>query len=50
MLREQLNGIQHVGIPTNDIEAPLNFIEGLDLRSLCKLSMRKQMRKLHSSS
>ena len=48
MLREQLNGIQHVGIPTNDI--PLNFMESLDFRSLCKLSMRKQMRKFHFSS
>ena len=25
MLREQLNGIQHVGIPTNDIEATIKF-------------------------
>ena len=25
MLREQLNGIQHVGIPTNDIEATIEF-------------------------
>ena len=44
MLREQLNGIQHVGIPTNDIEATIEFYGKLDLRSLCKLSMRKQMR------
>ena len=25
MLRKQLNGIQHVGIPTNDIEATIEF-------------------------
>ena len=25
MIREQLNGIQHVGIPTNDIEATIEF-------------------------
>ena len=25
MLRKQLNGIQHVGIPTNDIEATVEF-------------------------
>lgn len=25
MLREQLNGIQHVGIPTNDIETTIEF-------------------------
>ena len=26
-LREQLNGIQHVGIPTNDIEMTIAFYE-----------------------
>ena len=50
MLRKQLNGIQHVGIPTNDIETTVEFYRRLGLRSLCKLSTRKQMRKLHSSS
>ena len=25
MLRKQLNGIQHVGIPTNDIETTVEF-------------------------
>ena len=24
-LKEQLNGIQHIGIPTNDIEATIDF-------------------------
>ena len=28
-LREQLNGIQHVGIPTNDIETTIAFYEKL---------------------
>ena len=28
-LREQLNGIQHVGIPTNDIEMTIAFYEKL---------------------
>ena len=28
-LREQLNGIQHVGIPTNDIEMTIAFYESL---------------------
>ena len=28
-LREQLNGIQHVGIPTNDIETTIVFYEKL---------------------
>ena len=28
-LREQINGIQHVGIPTNDIEMTLAFYEKL---------------------
>ena len=28
-LREQLNGIQHVGIPTNDIEMTIAFHEKL---------------------
>ena len=33
MLREQLNGIQHVGIPTNDIETTVEFykIRGKDI-------------------
>lgn len=31
-LREQLNGIQHVGIPTNDIETTIAFYENLDLK------------------
>ena len=29
MLREQLNGIQHVGIPTNDIETTVEFYRRL---------------------
>lgn len=28
-LREQLNGIQHIGIPTNDIEITIGFYEKL---------------------
>lgn len=28
-LKEQLNGIQHIGIPTNDIEATIKFYEKL---------------------
>ena len=28
-LKEQLNGIQHIGIPTNDIEATVRFYEAL---------------------
>ena len=28
-LKEQLNGIQHIGIPTNDIEATIDFYEVL---------------------
>ena len=28
-LKEQLNGIQHVGIPTNDIDATITFYETL---------------------
>lgn len=28
-LKEQLNGIQHIGIPTNDIEATIDFYEKL---------------------
>ena len=28
-LKEQLNGIQHIGIPTNDIEATVRFYETL---------------------
>ena len=28
-LKEQLNGIQHVGIPTNDIEKTIRFYETL---------------------
>lgn len=28
-LKEQLNGIQHVGIPTNDIETTIHFYETL---------------------
>ena len=25
-LKEQFNGIQHIGIPTNDIEATIDFL------------------------
>ena len=28
-LKEQMNGIQHIGIPTNDIEATIEFYEKL---------------------
>ena len=28
-LKEQLNGIQHIGIPTNDIEATIDFYKAL---------------------
>ena len=28
-LKEQMNGIQHIGIPTNDIEATVRFYEAL---------------------
>ena len=28
-LKEQLNGIQHIGIPTNDIEATIDFYQAL---------------------
>lgn len=28
-LKEQMNGIQHIGIPTNDIEATIQFYEKL---------------------
>ena len=28
-LKEQLNGIQHIGIPTNDIEDTIRFYEML---------------------
>lgn len=29
MLQEQINGIQHIGIPTNDIEATIDFYQKL---------------------
>ena len=28
-LKEQFNGIQHIGIPTNDIEATIDFYKAL---------------------
>lgn len=28
-LREQLNGVQHIGIPTNDIENTIEFYQKL---------------------
>ena len=33
-LKEQFNGIQHIGIPTNDIEATIDFIRLWDLKLL----------------
>ena len=33
-LREQLNGIQHVGIPTNDIETTIAFYEKLGFEQI----------------
>ena len=50
MLREQLNGIQHVGIPTNDIEATIEFYGKLGFEVALQTVMRKQMRKFHFSS
>lgn len=32
--KEQFNGIQHIGIPTNDIEATIDFIRLWDLKLL----------------
>ena len=31
-LKEQLNGIQHIGIPTNDIEATIDFYKALGFK------------------
>jgi lactoylglutathione lyase len=31
-LKEQLNGIQHIGVPTNDIEATIQFYKTLALK------------------
>ena len=33
-LKEQFNGIQHIGIPTNDIEATIDFYKALGLKLL----------------
>ena len=33
-LKDQMNGVQHVGVPTNDIETTIKFYEALALRSL----------------
>ena len=40
-LREQLNGIQHVGIPTNDIEMTIAFYEklGFDHNDAIRMKM-----------
>ena len=35
-LKDQMNGVQHVGVPTNDIETTLNFMRHWDLRSLSR--------------
>ena len=32
-LKEQLNGIQHIGIPTNDIEKTIDFYQTLGEQS-----------------
>ena len=32
-VKEQLNGIQHIGIPTNNIEATVHFYEKMGLKS-----------------
>lgn len=38
-LKEQLNGIQHIGIPTNDIEATVRFYETLGFEAaLCTVN------------
>lgn len=46
-LREQLNGIQHVGIPTNDIETTIAFYEKLGFEMAFRTVMRRRMRKWH---
>ena len=33
-LKEQLNGIQHIGIPTNDIEKTIDFYQTLGFELL----------------
>ena len=35
-LKEQLNGIQHIGIPTNDIEATVHFYETLGFEAILR--------------
>ena len=45
-LKEQFNGIQHIGIPTNDIEATIDFYKALGFEIAFRTVMRKQMKRL----
>ena len=31
-LKDQMNGVQHVGVPTNDIETTIKFYEALGFK------------------
>ena len=50
MLREQLNGIQHVGIPTNDIEATIEFYGKLGLNNLVIETYENKAAKMESGA
>ena len=45
-LKDQMNGVQHVGVPTNDIETTIKFYEALGFEIAFQTVMRLPMRKL----
>ena len=43
-------GIQHIGIPTSDIETTIRFYEGLDFRPCTRIRYLQTRQKLHFCS
>ena len=44
MIKERIKGMQHIGLPTNDMKATIAFYESLGFRSLEELGCKGFMR------
>lgn len=47
-LKDQMNGVQHVGVPTNDIETTIKFYEALGFKIAFQTVNEAAMRRLLS--
>ena len=46
-LKNYSTGVQHIGIPTNDIDKTVDFYHKLGFETLLKRSIKKQTRRLY---